>query len=106
MSSQSLKQQIQDLICQYQVFCIYVIVFSLVFLWDTWVWEHMSVCLLDLFFGLFSSYCVALSNTGVIVFISSYYIYFVMFGCYVLEAFYFLMRGRKGIDLEDRLGGE
>ena len=32
--------------------------------------------------------------------------YFVIFGCYLLEACSFLMRDRKGVDLEGRRGGE
>lgn len=32
--------------------------------------------------------------------------YFVMFGCFLLEACYFLMRNKKGVDLERRGGGE
>ena len=32
--------------------------------------------------------------------------YFVMFGCYLLGACSFLMRDRKGVDLEGKGGGE
>ena len=32
--------------------------------------------------------------------------YFFLFGCYLLEACSFLMRDRKGVDLDGRDGGE
>lgn len=61
------------------------ITFSLVF-YGTPNCENEWVSLLCLLLGLFSSCWVAVSNFNMIVFISSYCVSFVMFGCYLIEA--------------------
>lgn len=44
-----------------------------------------------------------MSNFNMIAFASTYYIYFVMLGCYLLEVYSFLMRDRNRVNPE---GGE
>ena len=53
--------------------------------------------------GLFSFSWLALSNFDVMFVVLSY---FVMVCCYLLEACSFLVRHRKGVDLDGRGSGE
>lgn len=69
----------------HQVFCIYTIAFSLVFLWDSW--PSRSLTLLLPAAELFSSYWVAMPNFNYNSFYSIIF-YFVMLGCYLLEALF------------------
>lgn len=43
-----------------------------------------------------------MSNFNMVVLVSSYIFYFVMFGYHLLEAFSFLMRDRNGLDPEGK----
>ena len=59
---------------------------------------------LVLLFVLFSSGWVATSNSDMTVFYFIF-LYFILFDCHLLESCSFLMKDRKGVDLEVR-GGE
>lgn len=53
------------------VFCVHVLSYNLVFLWDSWVCKWMGLCFCWLLLG---SFPFALSNSVVLVFIVSYFI--------------------------------
>lgn len=59
ISSQTLKQNVQDLTCLHQVFCICTIASGLVLSWDSWVCEQVDLWFLYLIF--FPFHYVALS---------------------------------------------
>lgn len=47
-----------------------------------------------------------MSNFGIIVWLLAIIIYFVIFDCFLLEAFSFLIRIKHGVDAEKRISGE
>lgn len=63
-------------------YCVYIIASRLVFLWEFWMCEWVGLWFLWLLLGLYFCWFVLL-NFHVMVFV---YSYFVMFGCYLLEA--------------------
>lgn len=58
---------------------------SLVLLWESWLWEQVGVWILCWLLGLFSSCWTSMPNFNITVFVSYYYIYFAMFGFYLID---------------------
>lgn len=91
---------IRKLACFCTMSSEYIKPISIEFLWDFWLWEQVGLwvflpalktlshplgCSVQLWYGVF----------GLL-----YYIYFVMFVCYLLEVCSFLMRDIKEVDLD------
>lgn len=103
MNSQRLKQEAQVRKGLLHVLCMYMVTFSLVFVWDSWVCECLwFLCLL---LGSFLS--VGLPCL-ILIWYSSLNFYFIFFYVlfYLRETCSFLMRERKGMDSNEREGRE
>ena len=74
---------------------------SLGCLWESWLWEWVSLWLLCLLMRLF-----LLLGCHVQLGYDSFYFILFCYVCYLLEACSFIMRHTEGVDLEGRGGGE
>lgn len=99
MNSQGLKQNTQD---QHGPatgpLYIYTIAFSSVLLWDSWICKLMHLWFLCLLLGHFFSCWLGLSSLEMIAFACLITLFFVMFCCYHLQAYSFLMGDKNEVN--------
>lgn len=84
----------------HQFFSVFMAIFSLVFLWESWVCERVGLWLLCLLLGLFSFHCSALSSLNVMVWVLFYYILFYHGWLLSTGSLFFPVRDRGRVDLE------
>jgi hypothetical protein len=91
----------------HQVFCGYIIAFSVVFLWGSWVWERVSLWFLLLLLGSFPS--VSLPGPTSMWWFLFYVITFCFICLYIcccvllliLRSLFFSNKEKKRMDLEE-----
>ena len=89
----------------HQVFCLYTMASGLVFFTRFPRVSTSGALILMPSLGVFSFCWLVFPNFDMIVLVFSWYILFLIFYYYLLEAYSFLMRGREGVNPVGR-GGE
>lgn len=83
------KQQVRSYMDLYLIPCVYIISISFVFSWNFWQWKQLSLWLVCLFLGHFSSYMISIFKFNMTVFAASYHTSFCHIGLLTLKSLFF-----------------